>query len=301
MVQEYFSERELGKKELKSEKVTVAVFNGIVSLYKKYQKNFSYDFPDTCPDNDMVCGTNVQLLNAAIKAQIPDMETPIDIKWNERDEKEVDKYSILDLIEYCYSKIVDINEKSYHDWFMHFHIFFPESQNEKENFREEVNQIFSRNGLVFYLDKDGMIKRQLPAELDYLLQNLNIRTKDDILNELVNSAIGNIRKPKEFDRKIALEKVWDAFERIKTFYDNNPKKKKVSAQKLISNIAEGTPEFDVILESEFKALTDIGNNFQIRHFEISKIRISSMKQVDYLFYRMISLIDLCLDEVNNEI
>lgn len=301
MVQEYFSERELGKRELKTEKVTVSVFNGIVSLYKKYQKNFSYDFPDTCPDNDMVCGTNVQLLNATIKAHIPDLETPIDIKWNEYDEDEVDRYSLLDFIEFCYSKIADIDERDYHDWFKHFHIFFPESQNEKENFREEVNQIFRRNGLVFYLDKDGMIKRQLPTQLDYLLQNLSIRIKDDILNEILNSAIDNIRKPKEFDRQIALEKIWDAFERIKTFYDDNPKKKKVSAQKLISNIAEGTPKFDVILESEFKALTDIGNDFQIRHFETSKIKINSMKQVDYLFYRMISLIDLCIDKVNNEI
>ena len=30
----------------------------------------------------MVCGTNVQLLNATIKAQIPDKVTPIDIKWS---------------------------------------------------------------------------------------------------------------------------------------------------------------------------------------------------------------------------
>ncbi|MGI2851616.1 AbiJ-NTD4 domain-containing protein [Bacillus cytotoxicus] len=300
MVHEYFSDKELGKKELKSEKVTVSVFNGIVSLYKKYQKNFSHDFPDTCPDNDMICGTDVQLLNATIKAQIPEMETPIDIKWDKDDDDIVDKYSLLDFIEFCYSIIVDINESYYHDYFKHFHIFFPETQNEKERFRNEVNQIFARNGLVFYLDKDGMIKRQLPTQMDYLLQHLNIRSKDDTLNKLVNSAIDNIRKPKEFDRQIALEKIWDAFERIKTFYDDNPKKKRNSAQKLISNIAEGTPEFDILLDSEFKTLTEIGNKFQIRHFETSKIKISSLKQIDYLFYRMISLIDLCMDKVNNE-
>lgn len=300
MVKEYFSERELGKKDLKSERITVSVFNGIVSLYKKYQKNFSFDYPDTCPDNGMVCGTNYKLLYAAIKAQIPEIETPIDIKWEENDDDEVDKYPLLDFVEFCYSKIVDINEFDFHDYFKHYHINFPDTRNDKENFRNEVNQIFSRNGLVFYLDEDGMIKRQLPTQLDYLLQNLNIRTKDDILNELINSAIDNIRKPKEFNRQIALEKIWDAFERIKTFYNNNPKKKKDSAQKLIRDISEGTPEFDNLLEDEFKKLTDIGNKYQIRHFETSKIKISSLKQIDYLFYRMISLIDLCLDIVNNE-
>jgi hypothetical protein len=295
MAHEYFSDRELGKKELKSEEITVSVYNGIVGVYKKFQKNFSYDFPDTCPDNEMVCGTDVQLLNAAIKAQIPNMETPISVKWDE--DNDVDKYTLLDFVEFSYSKIVDINESDYHSYFKHYHIFFPGSENEKEKFRTEVNQIFARNGILFYLNSDGMVKRHLPTQLDAVLQNLNVKSKDDRLNELVNLAIENIRKPKEIDRQNALEKIWDAFERIKTFYDPN---KKGSVKTLVSNIAAGTAEFDNLLDTEFKTLTDIGNKYQIRHFEVDKIQISSMKQVDYLFYRMIALIDLCMDKVNNE-
>ncbi|MBA2938216.1 hypothetical protein HZF08_07845 [Paenibacillus sp. CGMCC 1.16610] len=296
MAHEYFSDRELGKKELKSEEITVSVYNGIVGVYKRFQKNFSNDFPDTCPDNEMVCGTDVQLLNSAIKAQIPKMETPVNVKWDE--DEDVDKYALLDFVEFCYSKISDINESDYHSYFKHYHIFFPDTENEKEKFRAEVNQIFARNGIVFYLDSDSMVKRHLPTQLDAVLQNLNVKSKDDRLNELVNLAIENIRKPKEIDRQIALEKIWDAFERIKTFYD--PNNKKASAQTLVLNISAGTADFDDLLDIEFKNLTDIGNKYQIRHFETNKIQIGSMKQVDYLFYRMIALIDLCMDKVNNE-
>ncbi|MED4225637.1 hypothetical protein [Neobacillus cucumis] len=130
-----------------------------------------------------------------------------------------------------------------------------------------------------------------------VLQNLNVKSKDNILNELLNLAIEYIRKPKEFDRQIALEKIWDAFERIKTFYDKN---KKTSAQTLVTKISEGTTDFDSLLETEFITLTNIGNKYQIRHFETDIIKINSTKQVDYLFYRMIAIIDLCMDKVNNE-
>ena len=295
MAHEYFSDRELGTKALESEELTISIYNGIVGVYKGFENNFSYDYPDTCPDNNMVCGTDVQLLNAAIKAQIPNLEVPINVKW---DDDDLDKYALLDFVEFCYSKIVDIDEDDYHRFFRHYHISFPNRENEKEKFRIEVNRIFERNGVVFYLDNDSMVKRHLPTQLDAVLQNINIKSKDTRLNELINLAIESIRKPKEIDRQNAIEKIWDAFERLKTFYDSN--NKRASAQTLVTKLAAETEEFNLLLDSEFKSLTDIGNKYQIRHFETNKIQISSMKQIDYLFYRMMALIDLCLDMVNNE-
>lgn len=296
MAHEYFSDRELGKKELKSEEISVSVFNGLVGLYNKYLKNFAREFPEYCDDpNGRVWSTNEYLLEAAINAQIPNMGTPIRIK---RPLEDVDKYALLDFIEFCYSKIGDIREDQYHSFFQHYHLSFMDTFVSKEGFREEVNQIFSRNGIVFYLDGDGTVRRQLPTELDAVLHNLNIRSKDRDLNELVHAAIENIRKPKDFDRQIALEKIWDAFERLKTFYD--PANKRASATTLVTNIATGTANFDILLDNEFKTLTTIGNDYQIRHFEQGKIKIATLKQIDYLFYRMIALIDLCMDKVNTE-
>ncbi|PWK07036.1 AbiJ-NTD4 domain-containing protein [Tumebacillus permanentifrigoris] len=298
MVHEYFSDRELGRRDLRSETLSLAVYKGIVGLYKKYEKNFSAEHPNYCDDpNGRVFGTNINLLESAIQAQIPNMETPIWIDRYEKDD-DVDKYALLDFVEFCYSRIVDIEQGDYHRFFNHYHLEFLDTHYEREKFRTEVNQIFSRNGIVFYLDTDGMVKRYLPTQLDEVLQNLNVKSNDKDLNELVNAAIENIRKPKEFDRQIALEKLWDAFERIKTFY--NPSNKKASATTLVTNIAAGTSQFDTLLDTEFIALTNIGNNFQIRHFETGKIKITTMKQIDYLFYRMVALIDLCMDKVNNE-
>ncbi|MEO2223210.1 AbiJ-NTD4 domain-containing protein [Priestia megaterium] len=302
-MRDFFSEREQGKKELKSETISIAVYNGIVGIFEKYTKNFALEFPIRCSDNDAICGTNIHFLNTSIKSYIPGIQTPVQLK-NDRyfgdDDTlvENEKYDLLDFIEYCHSKIVDVveDENNYHGWFQHYHLIFPKTEVAKENFRAEVNRIFQRNGIVFYLDTDGMIKRHLPSDMNNLIQNLIVHSPDEKLNELVNTAIDYIRKPQIESRNIALEKIWDAFERIKTFYV--PANKKVSAAQLIQNVSGQTDGFDNMLEIEFKALTDIGNNYQIRHFETNRIEIQSMKQVDYLFYRMIALIDLCMSDIN---
>lgn len=80
--------------------------------------------------------------------------------------------------------------------------------------------MFERNQIVFYLDKDGKIKRNLPLEMD----NLPIKTNDQELNNLIKLAIEKIHKQKFNDRKLALEKIGDAFERMKTYYDGLDKK-----------------------------------------------------------------------------
>ncbi|WDL98832.1 AbiJ-NTD4 domain-containing protein [Alicyclobacillus sp. ALC3] len=293
----YFSDRELGKKELKSEEITRSVYNGIINLFNEYERNFSRRFPEGCPDNRSLCyGTNLHLLYTAIEAEIPNLETPLSTKISEWEK--IDKYATLDLVEFGYRNISDVEEGNLHNYFNHYHLVFPESENAKQRFRESVNHIFERNGIVFYLDSDGMIKRHLPTELDNLLQHLDVKSSDSRLNELVDQAVRNIRSPKEENRAHALEKIWDAFERLKTFYD--PNNKKQSATTLVKNVAGETEEFNQLLNDEFTTLTSIGNKYQIRHFEKNKIQIKSLKQVDYLFYRVTALIDLCMDKINNE-
>ncbi len=55
---------------------------------------------------------------------------------------------------------------------------------------------------------------------------------------------------------------------------------------------------EIYLQTEATdVLTKIGNEFQIRHFEVDKIEVKDEKHIDYLFYRMFSLIDLLLKEL----
>jgi hypothetical protein len=113
---------------------------------------------------------------------------------------------------------------------------------------------------------------------------------DSVLDGLLNSARDGFRSPNPATRRTALEKLWDAWERLKTT-DNTDKK---SAVARLLDRAASEPGFRAVLEAEARALTDIGNTFQIRHFEMSRTQIDSAAHVDYLFHRLWALIWLLL-------
>lgn len=102
--------------------------------------------------------------------------------------------------------------------------------------------------------------------------------------------------PRAEDRIQSLEKIWDAFERLKTYFEEN---KRNSAITLISHVSNNNQLFQSGIESEFRELTKIGNEFQIRHFERDKVQLHSNLHIDYLFYRMSSLMHLCLESLRN--
>ena len=79
---------------------------------------------------------------------------------------------------------------------------------------------------------------------------------------------------------------------LKTYY-NVDKNKKKSASKLINQVSIDLDRN--IFDEEFRILTTIGNEYQIRHHEVDKKPITETNQINYLFFRMLSLIDLCLD------
>lgn len=112
-------------------------------------------------------------------------------------------------------------------------------------------------------------------------------TGDARLDELLQEAREKFRDPSPVIRKEALERLWDAWERLKTLVD--PANKKTSADALLGAAAKDAA-FKALLDQEAKALNDIGNNFQIRHFEQGKAPITESVQVDYLFHRCFALI-----------
>jgi len=287
---EFFSDSELGRKQLITEDISLSVYNTIMVIFNKYELYFCEKFP-LKNDKNNITGTDRKTLVTTIRGYIPSLE-----KLGTLDEWDdiPDKYSVLDFVQLCFSIITDIEYNDTDFWGRDTYISLNLGV-KKESFRQEINQLFERNQIVFYLDKDGKVKRNLPLEMDNLVNNLPIKTNDHELNNFIKLAIENIHKPKLSDRKFALEKIWDAYERMKTFYGLE---KKNSAKQLVQNVAAGTDNFDTFLNSEFKTLTDIGNDFQIRHFEKGTFPINEVKHIDYLFYKMIALISLCLTELN---
>ena len=94
-------------------------------------------------------------------------------------------------------------------------------------------------------------------------------------------------------RREGLEKLWDAFERLKTVTTGKEKKAQVTA--LIESAytdADARTRFN----TEFGELTSIGNTYNIRHFETNKLPIPDDSFVDWLFPRCYSAIHAILDK-----
>ena len=121
---------------------------------------------------------------------------------------------------------------------------------------------------------------------------------DPTLRDLIQQAIALHKENNADSVQLALEKIWDVFERIKTIYNND---KKTSLKELKNKISYGYEDFVTIFENEFRFLTDLGNKYQIRHFERDKKIIPSNNLKIYFFKRCATLIDLCNKYINNDV
>lgn len=125
-----------------------------------------------------------------------------------------------------------------------------------------------------------------------LLFNKEITTEDKTLNELIETS----RKLfLQGEKQLAIEKLWDAFERMKTYISLH---KKHSADEICSILSS---ELDKqYFDSEFQTLTEIGNNYQIRHFEREKKPITDGLIIEYLYFRMLSLLDIVTQKLSTQ-
>lgn len=123
------------------------------------------------------------------------------------------------------------------------------------------------------------------ASLSYDLVDFQI--DDNEFNKLVEQAF---QYYKEARIDTATEKIWDAFERIKTFYKQYDKKGSIT--KLIDIVSKNNAEYREMMEEEFTSLTKLGNDFRIRHHETNKKDICCKEHYDYLFHRCIAVLRL---------
>ena len=124
-----------------------------------------------------------------------------------------------------------------------------------------------------------------------IILNDYIESSDYQVNDLIIKS-RNLYLTKDLDG--ALEKLWDAFERIKTLLNENKKQ----GTKQLCQTCSTSLDFDAI-NSEFLTLTNIGNSYQIRHFETNKIPIKDNPTKIYLYFRMLSLLNFAIKQCNN--
>ncbi|MCM2285927.1 MAG: hypothetical protein NDI81_14170 [Desulfobacula sp.] len=294
---QYYSEQERGPVQRTAETISPAVWGGVVAAVTSAVQDGSFgeDFPEVCPDGSCVCGTDIQKFSLALQAEIPGVNWPLQTEISESKGRRVQKVpyapetlDILDFIQFCYRHVSKAVQGSYHSYFRHHHLSFDRDTG-RDTFRDRINRIFSRNGIAFDLRVDGSINRIAPPVLANDLRSPLPPTGDSTLDRLFEDARRKFLSPDLSLRTEALEKLWDAWERLKTVCI--PTNKKESVACLLETVSP-EPNFRACLDREARELTDIGNSFMIRHSEVQKVPIKVSAHVDYLFHRLFALMHL---------
>jgi hypothetical protein len=169
-------------------------------------------------------------------------------------------------------------------------IEFFDRRTSSADFEPRVNALLKLNGLSLKLDNGKIINTY-----DHQIGKAGLDPVQEAgLKELLQEAAGYYD---EGNIKIAVEKLWDAFERLKTYYSPILDKKQ-SASKIIADMSAGKNPYKELFEKEFGELTSIGNDFRIRHHETGKTNIEDDRHYEYFYKRCLSLISVAILYLN---
>lgn len=283
-----FTERHGMNEPRVKEELDAEAKNGLLTVIKaKIDENlFGEAFSEECPDggsNSVGCDLGKLRAGLAAYKVIWPYESP-----NGDDELPSDP-QLFDLLEFLYEHAGLPKAYSHHSFFGHDHLSYDQEEG-RAKFEQDINRFFERNGLAFEL-KHGEVTRMAPTGLQEALATTIFATGDHDLDRLLETAREKFLNRALEIRKEGLEKLWDAWERLKTI---EPGADKPAQVKAILDKAAAEPVYRARLELEARELNFIGNNLMIRHTEVGKPPISDSAQVDYLFHRMFSIIRLLL-------
>jgi hypothetical protein len=280
-----FTERVAQPEPRVKETLENAVQNALIQFVEQRidDCSFGLSFPALCPDGNVNAGVNEEHLKAAMEGYR--------IVWPRRPigARQATDHQVFDLLEFTYEHVALPISTGLHPYFQHHHYRYDRDLG-RQQFAADVNRLFERNGIAFQLH-DGQVERLVPTVLQEVLQQPVFNTGDQTLNELLQAAREKFLNRELAVRREALEKLWDAWERLKSLSDPNDKKRSVE---MLLDRASAEPNLRNRVEIEARQLTEIGNNFMIRHTEVTKPPITESIHVDYLFHRLFSFMRLLL-------
>jgi hypothetical protein len=285
---DYFTDREHGPVARTRESIDDRLWRGLYSLIETRldDGSFGLRFPLACPDSAAnAYGSNRSSFASMLEAEVPW------INWPLQADAVPDTPVVLDLLEFCAAGVGRPIAGSYHGFFQHHRLSWDREAGLTQ-LVADVNRLFARNGVAFELTDLGKARRLLPPHLGQALTHANFATGDSQADGLLEAARSRFLAPKVEDRRDGLEKLWDAFERIKTLEPGAGKK--ASADTLLDRAAAPGTKLRKALGNEAVELTQIGNTHRIRHSETSQEPLETTAQVDYLFGRLFAFIHLVL-------
>jgi len=284
----YFSEGERGPRPRTSEELSAAVWGAIVALIwsRLADGSFGNFYGTECNDGGAIYRVDEQAFSLALKGEVPE------IPWPLVADAAPSPLAMFDLIQFCYRSVAKPIIRSVHTYFGHSHFDFDPVEGQAI-FRNDVNRVFSRNGIAYELTAEGGIVRIGPAVLREELLRLTFSTGDSDLDRMLEAARKTFLGPDLIGRGEALEQLWEAWERIKALEIPGKGNKPASAAQLLDK-ASSEPNFRKLLEEEARKLTEIGNTFRIRQTEAYNTPIERSEHVDFLFHRLFAMIRLVL-------
>ena len=250
--------------------------------------NFAEEFPTICSNCRNVFKTNEASFESNLKIAIPRFD------WFALASKVglPDTATIYDLIEFSYAIISFAEPRPNNRNFCRHRMFITfDRERGQRSFRSDVNRIFDSERIGYELTEDGLIARVGAPILSETISETRFITGDVQLADMLETACDKFISREPAVRREGLEKLWDAWERLKTL--EVPSDKRASTSALLDRVAAGPMR--ELLETEARELTDIGNQFMIRHSETDRHPLDDDRHVDYLFHRLFSLVYLLMD------
>lgn len=300
----YYTERHgMRKPVAKTYEISVEKYALLFQCCEKYYDNLAWKYPEQCPDGQGCCGIDYKQFDLDLRYEIPALFRN-DVNriavpnihhnvFDEDSQDEYDQYALLDFIEFFAENVHDVVVGGLHSYWGHHHLTCKNSRDICVQFKNEINSIFQKTGLLYKLNDDLQVERLVEnTPLTPAVESAIAAVREAGARELIQEALLLHRSPRPADIRDATEKLWDAFERLKTYY--TALSKRDSANKIINDMAAGQAPYVTLFENEFKTLTEIGNGYRIRHHETDKVEITDVRYYDYFFNRCFSLIAIAI-------
>lgn len=242
-------------------------------------------FPEMCPDENGICSWNPTLLKSRILGTLPNGDWPLP-------EEIPEKSAIFDFVEFFY-RVISIPSGAYHGFFRHTDYNSFDKAKAQDEYLSRINQ-FLQTCRHPYEFVDGEIRSSVSPVLDVPVKEVEFVSPDEHLIQLLESARQDFYDKSGDKKRKALESLVDAYDRLKTIESADKKKSLTTIISKVSpiEVVRGT------LNADMQVLTQISNDFTIRHHEVQKRELGDDDFVEYLFYAYYNVIRLILKKYN---